>query len=143
MTGWVRRGVWAVAVLGAVVAVGLVLVALLIDLDTADRVASLVGAVVGLASFVVALYALHRSGTAPIRSSVGGTVEAAGFRSVASGGHIGRVLTGDHNVITGPAPSVPPTPAAGAPRSARAAGDRSVAAEESVGEAATGDGNRI
>ncbi|MEV5124733.1 hypothetical protein AB0K49_18380 [Streptomyces decoyicus] len=133
----VRRRVWtAVAAVSAVVVVGLIVTAVLVDLDTADRVASVIGAVVGAISLAVAVYALNR----PTGVAVAGT------RSVQASGSIGRAVTGDNNRQHG-APSQPQPPAASPGTSATTTapgvpGERGVAAGGSIGEAITGDGNQ-
>ncbi|GHI14098.1 MULTISPECIES: hypothetical protein [Streptomyces] len=126
----------AVAAGSAAVVVGLILVAVLVDLDTADRVASIIGAVGGTVMLGLAVYTLNRPTD----------VAVAGARSVQAGGGIGRAVTGDNNrqqgappqlqiPAAGPSPSVTTT-APGVP------GERGVAAGGSIGEAITGDGNQ-
>ncbi|MFG2875530.1 hypothetical protein ACGFYU_11075 [Streptomyces sp. NPDC048337] len=123
------RWVWrAVLLLSAAVAVALVLVSVLVDLDTGNRVASVVGAVAGVGGVALAVHGLTRP--AP----------AAGDRSVQAGQGIGRAVTGDNNRLHGPAPAVPapaPSPAPAPP----VPGERGVAAAGGIGEAVTGDGN--
>ncbi|MFD8464145.1 hypothetical protein [Streptomyces cyaneofuscatus] len=159
MTRRARIIVWGASVLCVLVAVGLGALAVAGDLDRADKAASLVGAVIGLAGLVVSLYALHRSpapgpvppppspGPAPgPAAGTGSATVAEGVRSVAAGGSIGRAVTGDGVSLTGPAPVLPPSSGGGsgggAAGSARATGERSVAAGGDIGEAITGDGPR-
>ncbi|MGW5068807.1 hypothetical protein ACWEQJ_22270 [Streptomyces cyaneofuscatus] len=154
MTRRARIIVWGASVLCVLVAVGLGALAVAGDLDRADKAASLVGAVIGLAGLVVSLYALHRSpapgpvppppspGPAPgPAAGTGSATVAEGVRSVAAGGSIGRAVTGDGVSLTGPAPVLPPS-SGGPAGSARATGERSVAAGGDIGEAITGDGPR-
>ncbi|MFI8353261.1 hypothetical protein [Streptomyces cyaneofuscatus] len=157
MTRRARIIVWGASVLCVLVAVGLGALAVAGDLDRADKAASLVGAVIGLAGLVLSLYALHRSpapgpvppppspGPAPgPAAGTGSATVAEGVRSVAAGGSIGRAVTGDGVSLTGPAPVLPPSSggSGGAAGSARATGERSVAAGGDIGEAITGDGPR-
>ncbi|WP_369780063.1 hypothetical protein [Streptomyces sp. R33] len=133
-----RRKAWAaVAVMCAVVVVGLVLVVGLADLETADKVASVVGAGVGVIGLAVSVFVLTRGeGTPPV----------AGARSVQARGGIGRAVTGDNNQLTTPAPGPQPPAAAGGAVGAGGGlavpGERGVAADGSIGEAVTGDGNQ-
>lgn len=55
---------WVLAVVGVLVAGGLGALVAVGDLDTADQVASVVGAVVGLCALGVSLYALRRPSAA-------------------------------------------------------------------------------
>ncbi|MFF9342872.1 hypothetical protein ACF1CG_24380 [Streptomyces sp. NPDC014773] len=125
--------------LSASVAVALVLVSLLVDLDTGDRVASVVGAVTGVGGVALAVYGLNRPAQA---GPAAAGPPAAGARSVQSGRGIGRAVTGDNNRFRGPAPEAPSPgtssdPVSGAP----VPGERGVAAVGGIGEAVTGDGN--
>ncbi|CAD5963271.1 MULTISPECIES: hypothetical protein [unclassified Streptomyces] len=157
MTRRARIIVWGASVLCVLVAAGLGALAVAGGLDRADKVASIVGAVIGLAGLVVSLYALHRSpapGPVPPApgpaAGTGSATVAEGVRSVAAGGSIGRAVTGDGVSLTGPAPVLPPSSGSGsgsgggggAAGSARATGERSVAAGGDIGEAVTGDGPR-
>ncbi|MEU0380272.1 hypothetical protein ABZ093_23605 [Streptomyces cyaneofuscatus] len=150
MTRRARIIVWGASVLCVLVAAGLGALAVAGGLDRADKAASIVGAVIGLAGLVVSLYALHRSpapGPVPPApgpaAGTGSATVAEGVRSVAAGGSIGRAVTGDGVSLTGPAPVLPPSSGGGgAAGSARATGERSVAAGGDIGEAVTGDGPR-
>ncbi|MFE0101271.1 hypothetical protein [Streptomyces sp. NPDC059009] len=135
---------------------GLVTVAF-VDLGSADQLASVGGGVLALLGFAVALWS-RRTGTAPEPDGTPPpTVTASGERSVAAGGSIGSVATGDGAAASPPAPAPAPAPAptpapAPAPAPApgpapgtppptvTASGNRSVAAGGSVGSASTGDG---
>ncbi|MDT0457281.1 hypothetical protein RM550_16295 [Streptomyces sp. DSM 41527] len=130
----------AVAVLCGLAAVGLTVVALTVDLDTADRAASVIGTVVGLAGLVVSLFSLHRA-------KAGSPVESGGARSVAAGRNIAQAVTGDPRrgarpvgPTAVPASPVPSGDAGGGPAGpVRAPGERSVAAGDSIGGADSGD----
>jgi hypothetical protein len=136
MHGWKKAVLICTAVLSGVAAVALVLVACLIDLDTADRAASVIGSVVGLAGLVLSLWALLAS-----RSEAG--VEAFGAGAVAAGS-IGRAVTGNHNQLSGQPSAVPqPRTAPASSGPVRAEGERSVAAGEAIGDAVTGEGNTL
>ncbi|TGN78161.1 hypothetical protein E5083_13320 [Streptomyces bauhiniae] len=89
------------AVVAGAATLGLVLVAVLADLDTAGQAASVVGAVVALAALVVSVLAL--GGTAP------GRRVRAGRGAVAAGGNITGSALGTNSKVTGP--HTPPTPA--------------------------------
>ncbi|GAB7035450.1 hypothetical protein AB0G35_24650 [Streptomyces sp. NPDC021749] len=142
MTDRAKVVVTAVAVLCGLSAVGLTALALTVDLDTADRAASVIGAVVGLAGLVVSLFSLHRT-EAAVRD--GNPVEASGGRSIAVRGSIGYAVTGDRRPRARPsnpaaAPPVPSGDAGGEPAGpVRSPGERSIAAGGNVGFADTGD----
>ncbi|MER6022089.1 hypothetical protein [Streptomyces anulatus] len=146
MNARTRIVVWAVAVGCGLVAVGLIVVAFVVDLETADQTASIAGALVGLAGLAVSVYALRRPGPATPGDPVAADapVEAGGDRSVAAGGNIRRVVTGDNVSLTTPAATLPQTGAepTGSPRPVRATGERSTAAGGDIDEAITGDGSR-
>ncbi|MFJ6530347.1 hypothetical protein [Streptomyces longwoodensis] len=129
--------VWLLAVLCGLAAVGLGVVAAVADLDTADQVASVAGSVAGLVGLALSCYTLLRPSAA---GSQGAVATAAGTRSVAAGGSVGRAVTGDRATLT--TPPVTPPPAAGTSGSAQAMGERGVAAAGGIGEAITGDDAR-
>ncbi|MFJ3802794.1 hypothetical protein ACIPSJ_41810 [Streptomyces sp. NPDC090088] len=130
MQGWKRVAVVLVAVVCAAAAIGLTAVAFAVDLETANQVASIVGALVGLAGFVVSAWALLRSARETVEASNG---------AVAAGNDIGRVVKGNNNRATGALPT--PPSAAGLGTSSKADGLGSVAAGGSIGEVIGGDGN--
>ncbi|WP_128433737.1 hypothetical protein [Streptomyces cyaneus] len=114
-------------------AVGLVVGGLL-DVDAADPWASVAGGAAGLIGLAVTLYALL------VPASTAAAVTASGTRSVAAGGSIGSVATGDG---ASAAPSATPSPVS-APRPVTngpvaASGERSVAAGGGIGSVSTGD----
>ncbi|MFI5527837.1 hypothetical protein ACIA8O_04690 [Kitasatospora sp. NPDC051853] len=97
------------AVVGALAATVLLVVAVAVDLDTADRVASVLGALAGVAALGASLYALRQppvpTASAPL------TVTITNERSVSAGGNISaRVSTGDRLVDP---PGRAPTTSAG------------------------------
>ncbi|MGW8486447.1 hypothetical protein [Streptomyces sp. NPDC055886] len=130
MSGQAKIWVWLTAALSAAGVITLVLIAVFADLDTADRLASVAGAILASLGLVIAVVQLARAG---------GAVPVTGARSVQSGSGIGRAITGDRNRIHGPAPAAPApsTPSNTLP----APGERGVSAAGPVGEAVTGDGN--
>ena len=132
MQGWRKTVLIMCAGLCAVIGGGLILMAVTVDLSAADQVASIVGALAGLAGLTVSLWFL----AAPPRWGVE-AVEGA----VAAGGSIARVVRGDNNQLSTPSASLPP--GAGAERQVRAAGTGSTAAGGSIGESVTGDGNTL
>ncbi|MFF2041026.1 hypothetical protein ACFVVX_11400 [Kitasatospora sp. NPDC058170] len=132
---------WVGAGVSCAVALGLGAVAIWVDLDTADRTASVIGAVGGVVGLAIAAYALARP------AGGGSSVKASGRNSVAVGGSIQRVVTGNNNRFTSPpapAPAAPAGPAA-APvaGSVEASGEGAIAAGGSITEAVTGDGNTL
>ncbi|MEV7380734.1 hypothetical protein [Streptomyces lydicus] len=142
MTDRTKVVVTAVAVLCGLTAVGLTVLALMVDLDTADRAASVLGAIVGLAGLVVSLFSLHRAEAA---LGDGNPVEADGARSIAVRGSIGYAATGDRRQSARPVDpaAVLPVPSGDADREptgpVRSPGERSIAAGGNVGIAETGD----
>ncbi|MFG3053431.1 hypothetical protein ACGFZP_21125 [Kitasatospora sp. NPDC048239] len=128
---------WVGAGVSCAVALGLGAVALRVDLDTADRTASVIGAVIGVVGLAVAAYALVRPADgAP-------AVKASGKNSVAAGGSIQRVVTGSSNRLTSPVAPAPAAPAGPAAGSVEASGEGAIAAGGSITEAVTGDGNTL
>ncbi|MEU0411285.1 hypothetical protein ABZ307_26170 [Streptomyces griseorubiginosus] len=123
--------VWTGVGLCVAGAVGLVVGGVL-DVDAADPWASVAGGAAGLIGLAVTLYAL-------LAPAAGATVTAGGARSVAAGGNIGSVTTGDGSTaptsagLPGPSPSRPPT------GPVTASGERSVAAGGDIGSVSTGD----
>ncbi|MGW1926536.1 hypothetical protein ACWCQ0_47065, partial [Streptomyces massasporeus] len=129
----------------AAVGVVALLVVAFVDLGKADQIASVTGVVLAVAGLGLSLWAQfgHGGRAAP--------VEASGPRSVAAGGSIGTVVTGDgvRTPPTPPAPQTPPappTPPAGSAAAGTtaggpvtASGERSVAAGGDIGSVSTGD----
>ncbi|WP_254396142.1 hypothetical protein [Streptomyces sp. AC512_CC834] len=136
VSGVMRRVCIAVAAVSAAAVVGLILVVVLVDLDTADRVASIIGAVISATSLIGFVYTLSR----PTGVAVAGT------RSVQAGDSIGRAVTGDNNRHQGIAAQPQPSATDSGPSTTTTApgvpGERGVAAGGSIGEAITGDGNQ-
>ncbi|MDY0815320.1 hypothetical protein [Kitasatospora purpeofusca] len=104
---WALRCVVGLCAAGAI---GLVLVAVLVDLDTADRVASVGGAVVALAGFVLALWQLQRPAPGPRTVVRGGRAGAV----TAGGDMVGNAI-GARSRVTGAPPVPAPAPQPGAP----------------------------
>ncbi|MFG2387021.1 hypothetical protein [Streptomyces avermitilis] len=135
MTGWRRGVVWAVAIAAGLACVGLALLLWLKDLGTAGTVAGLAADTVTLVMTVFAVRALVLQSGQTTSQAI-----ASGAGSVATGGGIGRAVTGNNNQVSGGVPTPPPgSPVPGG--RAEASGTRSVSAGGSVGEAITGDGN--
>ncbi|MFJ3101804.1 hypothetical protein [Streptomyces sp. NPDC086835] len=61
MTSWKKGLAWGGLTLGAATACGLIIVAIVVDLDTADRIASIIGAVCGLAAICISILTLVRA----------------------------------------------------------------------------------
>ncbi|MFD7135915.1 hypothetical protein [Streptomyces sp. NPDC059894] len=135
MTGWRKGVLWAVATAAGLACVGLALLLWLKDLGTAGTAAGLAADAVTLVMTVFAVRAL-------VLQSAQATSQAtaSGAGSVAAGGSIGRVVTGNNNQVSGTVPAPPPGSPAPSGR-AEASGTKSVSAGGSIGEAVTGDGN--
>ncbi len=133
------------AVVGTLLAVGLLGLVTARDLNVANQVAGVAGAVIGLIGVGVSVYALKRPASPPV---AGAAVTAGGDRAVAAGGSIfGDVSTGDHRSTaqgrgrrqTRSAPRQPPADPGGI---TQATGERSVAAGGDIaGDVSTGDGS--
>ncbi len=95
---WTGIGLCAAGALGLVV--GAVL-----DVEAADPWASVAGGVAALIGLALAVYAGFQGSAGPSGTSGGTAVNASGTRSVAAGGNIGTVSTGDG---PGPSASAPP-----------------------------------
>ncbi|MEV5979801.1 hypothetical protein [Streptomyces sp. NPDC052114] len=139
MSGTRRAVMWTVAVAGALAALGLTLVAVLVDLDTADRAASLVGAVAGLAGLGFSAHALTRPGG----GGGGGAhvvVRARGRGAVAARGDVTGNAFGDSSRAVGGQP--PSSGGAGSPGgTVSARGEGAVASGGDVRGNAFGDGS--
>ncbi|MGW7449878.1 hypothetical protein [Streptomyces sp. NPDC054787] len=156
MAGTGRR-VWVAGGVCGLVAVGLVMVAVFVDLDTGDRTASIAGAVIGLAGCLLSVYFGTRGS-----ASGSGAVRARGRGAVAAGGSVSGNAVGKNAKVTrtanpsAPAPAAPapaaPAPAAPAPAApapavsqpevtARGAG--AVAAGTDVTHNAIGEGSQV
>ncbi|MFF6840878.1 hypothetical protein ACFY8X_19090 [Streptomyces tanashiensis] len=132
---------WSGIGVAALGVVGLVAVAVA-DLGKADQVASVVGAVLAAVGLGLSLWAQfgQRSGGAvePTQAPPVVAVEATGARSVAVGGSVGTVVTGDRAQVPAAPPAMPSggTTATGP---VTASGERSVAAGGDIGSVSTGD----
>ncbi|GGS15210.1 hypothetical protein Snoj_82890 [Streptomyces nojiriensis] len=89
------RTVWAVAGLCGLTAVGLLLVAVLLDLDTGDRVASVAGAVAGLLGCALTVYFGMQQG-----GRVNLSVQAKGRSAVAGGRDVSGNAVGKNSKVT-------------------------------------------
>ncbi|MCX5214787.1 hypothetical protein OG689_36960 [Kitasatospora sp. NBC_00240] len=90
MTAQYRAVAWAGATLGALAAVGLAVYVMVGDLGTADRVASVLGAVVGLAALAASLYSLRAPATPPALAAGAVTVRIRRSVSAVSAGRSSR-----------------------------------------------------
>ncbi|WP_157852820.1 hypothetical protein RFN58_15660 [Streptomyces iakyrus] len=133
--------VWATAVVTGLAAIGLTLLAVLGNLDTAGQAASVVGAVVSLAALLVSVLALFRTGGSGSGSAAGGRRVQAGRRGIAVGGNITGSALGTNSKVTGP-PTSPvtstPVPLNGDDVRARRDG---IAAGGDVTDSALGEGS--
>ncbi|GGS31110.1 hypothetical protein Snoj_35750 [Streptomyces nojiriensis] len=98
LSGPQRVAVWVVALVAGAAAVGLIGVAVLVDLDTGDRTASIVGAVVSLAGLAVSVVALVRTSSS---AGSGGRRVRAGRGGVAAGGDVIGNAIGDGSEVVG------------------------------------------
>lgn len=114
LSGAARAAVWASAGLCAAVLAGLAIVAVVVDLDTADRAASVVGAALGVVGLLVSVYALFRPSPSPSPSGTGTTrrVRSRGRRAMAAGGNINGNAFGTRATVRPSAPTAAPTPPA-------------------------------
>ncbi|MGI5048376.1 hypothetical protein ACM9HD_33780 [Streptomyces sp. JAC25] len=136
VSGAARIGVWAVAAVAGVVSAGLI-VALVVNPDMADRTASVTGAIVGLAAFVLAVITLVRSsGTGS--GTGGGRRVRAGQGGIAAGGNITGNAIGDRSKVVGPPTQAGTAAASGQDTDVRAARD-GLAAGGDVPDNALGD----
>lgn len=135
-----RKVMWAVAVLCGVTGVGLVLVAVLVDLDTADRTASVVGAVVALVGLALSAYTLLQ---APVNA--GGVARAYGRGAIAASGSIsGNAVGARSKVRTAPAhPSTPQTNSVTPGPEVESRGEGAVAAGGDISGNAIGDDSEV
>lgn len=135
-----RRVMWVVAALCGVTGVGLVLVAVLLDLDTADRTASVVGAVVALVGLALSTYTLLQAPT-----NGGGTTRAHGRGAIAASGSIsGNAIGARSKVGAAPAaPSTPPTNSVTPSPQVESQGEGAVAAGGGISGNAMGDDSEV
>lgn len=111
MTGWRKACLVVLAVVGVAAAVGLVVLLLVADLDTAAAAGSVVGAVAGAASTWVSVAMLLRSGPTTVRAHGG---------SNAAGGDMRNPSARDTSAGSGPPPA--PGPGVSAADGSNAAG---------------------
>ncbi|MER7830247.1 hypothetical protein [Streptomyces sp. NPDC095602] len=104
MTHWVRPALWALAVVAGAGAAVLAGVAVWRDLDTADRVASVVGASAALLGLVVSVVALARTG----RGDGGRRLRAGPGAVVVDGDANSSAIGAGSQVVAPPAPAPPP-----------------------------------
>jgi hypothetical protein len=114
----------------------LVVVAVVVDLDTADRAASVVGAVVALCGTVLTVYqVLSAGGAAP-------GIRARGARAVAAGGSISGNAVGARSRVVGSGAGPAPGSVV-ADGAVEASGDGALAAGQSVTGNAIGDDSEL
>jgi hypothetical protein len=99
-----RRTVWVIGALCALSTIGLVLVSLLVDLDTGDRVASIAGAAAGIVGCALSVYFGMQQNTS---SRI--AVQARGRGAVAAGRNATGNAVGKNSKVTRTAPSAGPT----------------------------------
>lgn len=135
VTGAGRAVVWVTVTVTGLTAVGLVLLAVLGNLDTAGQAASVAGAVVSLAGLLVSVVALFRT------SAGGGSRVRAGRGAIAVGGDITGSALGRNSRVTSPS-SAPRSTAAGARDGGEVRAERDgIAAGGHVTDSALGEGS--
>ncbi|MFJ5561553.1 hypothetical protein ACIQCD_30080 [Streptomyces sp. NPDC093250] len=140
VTGAARVWVWVTAVATGLTAVGLALLAILGDLDTAGQAASIVGAVIGALALLVSVIALLSGSSGGAGGGQGRTVRA-GRNAIVAGGNITGSALGKNAKVTGPATALnppPPTPRNGDDVRARRNG---IAAGGDITDSALGEGS--
>lgn len=132
-SGGSRIAAVVVAVLCALCVPGLVLVAVLVDLDTADRTASLAGAATGLVGLAFSVLALRRKD--PV------TVRAHGDGAIGVGGSVNHSAIGPNSKVRGQRAA----PAAGGAAAGHvtAEGSGAFAAGGDVTDSALGEGSEV
>lgn len=131
MQRW-RRAALVVCTAGCgTAALCLMAVALFMDLEVADRLGSVVGAIAGLVGLALSVWGLAGSGRVSVDAHDG---------AVASGGHVGRVIAGHRNEATQRVATWRDSQPVGG--SVRASGVGSTAAAGNIGEVIAGDENR-
>ncbi|MDQ1047322.1 hypothetical protein [Streptomyces sp. V4I2] len=133
MTGRSKVLMWTGIGLCVAGAAGLVAGGVL-DVDAADPWASVAGGAAGLVGLALTIYAVFSGGSGSPHASV----TVSGARSVAAGGSIGAVATGDGVQAVAPTAVPGSAPPAGG-RPVTASGERSVAAGGDIGSVSTGD----
>jgi hypothetical protein len=131
-------------VAAALTAVGLLVVLFVADLDTGDKVASMVGAVLAGAGLMVATLSLVRDNTQPAGLKV-----RAGQGGVAAGGSITGSALGANSRVSAQPPTGPATTGAAGvvgspPRSGSATAEPGgIAAGGDISGSALGDGSQV
>lgn len=135
-----RRVMWAVAALCGVAGVGLILVAVLVDLDTADRTASVVGAVVALVGLALSTYSLLQ-----VPANAGGTTTAHGRGAIAASGSVSGNAIGARSKVSAapPAPGAPQTNSVSLSPQVDSRGEGAVAAGGDISGNAIGDDSEV
>ncbi|GED90800.1 hypothetical protein TNCT6_78850 [Streptomyces sp. 6-11-2] len=136
VSGASRIWVTVTAVVAGLATVGLTLVAVMKDLDTAVQAATVAGAVATLATLLVSVIALFRGG-----GGAGSSHRVrAGRGGVAAGGDIIGSALGDHSKVTGPRTRPGTRPARRGTNDVRAGRD-GVAAGGDITDSALGEGS--
>ncbi|CAL9346343.1 hypothetical protein SUDANB176_00380 [Streptomyces sp. enrichment culture] len=104
MTSWARPALWALAVVTGAGAAALTGVAVWVDLDTADRVASVCGAIVAMVGLVVSVAALSRSAQGDMSH-----ISVARDAVVITGDVVGSAVGEGAEVVGPPSPAPPAT----------------------------------
>lgn len=130
-------------VVAALVAVGLLVVLVVADLDTGDKVASIVGAILASAGLVIAVLSLLRENSPPVQEV------RAGQGGVAAGGNItGSALGTDSRVNSQPPIAAAAAGAAGSVNPPTGSGSvvadpGGIAAGGDISGSALGDGSQV
>lgn len=137
MTGTARVWISVTAALTGLATAGLILLAVFADPDTTERTVGVLGAVVGMVSFLVSVIALFRStGGGP----TGGRRVRGGRGSVVAGGNITGSAIGNNSKVTGPH-TAPSSTAARRNADDVRAGRDGIAAGGDITDSALGEGS--
>ncbi|MEY9994195.1 hypothetical protein ABIE67_006227 [Streptomyces sp. V4I8] len=137
-SGAVRVLTWVAAVVCAAGAVALPLVAVLVDLDTADRTASVLGAIASLAGLLVAVVALARSGGGDHR-----VIRVRGRNAIGVHGAVVGNAFGANSKVSGPRTGTTPGPAGTSASEMSVRGENAFGAEGDVVGNAFGEGSEV
>ncbi|MFF9620587.1 hypothetical protein [Streptomyces griseosporeus] len=133
-TGAAQVWVWVTAVVTGLVTVGLVLVMVLVDLNTAGQIATVAGTVLSAAALLVSVVALAGGGG-------GRRTVRAGRDGIAVGGHVTRSALGKDARVSGAATPPPAGAPAAAPDADVRSGRGGVATGGDVTDSALGAGS--
>jgi hypothetical protein len=133
-----RWGLWVVTGLCGLTALGLAAVTVLVDLDTGDKVASIVGAVAGLIGCMISIYFGTR------QAQQNGAIQARGRGAVAAGRNITGNAIGKNSKVTSASQNAASIPRLAAPSpQVSAHGRGAVSGGHDVTGNAIGEGSEV